>query len=60
MIVGNYTSYTKSDCYETVYVTSGVGWTAKGIDFFDPTTINVTIPLYRFPSSSTPTYSPDW
>ena len=51
MIVGNYTSYTKSDCYETVYVISGMGWTAKGIDFFNPTTINITIPLYRFPSS---------
>ena len=31
-------------------------WTTKGIDCFNPTTLNVKIQLYKFPSS---TYSPD-
>ena len=35
-------------------MTSGMAWATKGIDCFNPTTINVTIP-----SSPTPTYSPD-
>ena len=37
-------------------VTSGMVWT-KGIDYFNPTTINAQIPLYKCFSS---TYSPDW
>ena len=36
-------------------MTSGMAWTTKGIDCFNPTTINVMIP-----SSSTPTCSPDY
>ena len=27
---------------------------------FNPTSMNATIPLHKFPSSSTPTCSPDW
>ena len=36
-------------------MTSGMAWTRKGIDCFNPTTINVMVP-----SSFTPTHSPDW
>ena len=45
--------FSSSQC--PLNMTSGMGWTTKGIDCFNPTTINVVIP-----SSSTPTYSPDW
>ena len=38
-------------------VTSGMVWTTKGIDCFNPTTKNAKIHLHKFPSS---TYSPDW
>ena len=41
-------------------VTSGLAWlaremtwTTKGVDYFNRTTINATIPLYTFPSLST-------
>ena len=34
----------------------GMTWTTKGVDQFNQTTINATIPLYKFPSLSTP----DW
>ena len=63
-----YTSYTKTKFFEIVNVitnfsssqcslnmTSRMAWTMKGIDCFNPTTMNVMVP-----SSSTPTYSPDW
>ena len=38
-------------------VTSGMVWTTKGIDCFNPTTKNAKIHLHKFPSSA---YSPDW
>ena len=41
-------------------VTSGMAWTMKSIDSLIPATINAIILLYKFLSSSTPTYSPDW
>ena len=49
-----------SDSHYPLNVTSGMAWTTKGIDSLNPTTINAINPLYKFPSSSTPTYSPDW
>ena len=41
-------------------VISGTAWTTKGIDCFNPTTIDATIPLHKFLFSSTPAFSPDW
>ena len=34
----------------------GMAWKIKGVDYFNRTTINAAIPLYKFPSLSTP----DW
>ena len=39
-----------------VWLGCGVAWTKKGVDCFNRTTLNATIPLYKFPSLSTP----DW
>ena len=38
----------------------GMAWTTKGVDCFNQTIISTTVSLYKFPSSSTPAYSPDW
>ena len=38
------------------WLACGMAWTTKGVDCFNQTTINATIPLYKFPSLSTP----DW
>ena len=46
-----------SASHSPLTVASGMVWTAKGTDSFNPTTINAKIPLYKFPSS---THSPDW
>ena len=36
------------------WLAGGMAWTTKGVDCFNRTTINATIPLYTFPSLSTP------
>ena len=36
------------------WLACGMAWTTKGVDCFNRTTINATIPLYTFPSLSTP------
>ena len=72
MIAGKYTTYGKPGFCEivnvmtnflgqplSVNVTSGMAWTTKGVDCFNPNTINARIPLYKFHSSSTSTYSLD-
>ena len=44
----------------SVNFSAGTAGTTKDMYYFNPTTINEIIPLYKFLSSPTPTYSPDW
>ena len=46
-----------SASHSPLNVTSGMVWTTKGIDCFNPTTKNAKIHLHKFSSSA---YSPDW
>ena len=70
MIAGNYTLYTKFDFYEIVNAVVNFlgkqlsikhdllnGLNNERLKYFNPTTKRAKIPLYKFLSSSTPTYS---
>ena len=49
-----------SASHRPLNVTSGIVWTTTGTDSLNPTAINATVPLNKFPFLSTPSYSPDW